>query len=219
MSTTLDAAVREKVGTRGARALRAAGKIPASLQATSDKPHLDLAIDEVEFLTSRRHHQHLYELSISGQVETALVNELAWDVFGERILHVEFRRVDRHKKTDVPVPIEFFGNPKFGLLVHVMTELLVCTTPDNIPDTVVVKVGELEPGALVTAGMVELPAGIELAAGIDADAEVARVAAPRVEAEPTPSAEGEGLAEGEGQSAEGAPAPAEGEAESKGGGD
>jgi len=179
MSTILNAAVREKVGTHQARALRASGRIPASLQATTEKPHLDLSIDEDEFLASRRHHQHLYELAIGGQVETALVKELAWDVFGERILHVEFRRVDRHQKTDVPVPIEYFGNPKSGLLVHLLTEISVRTTPDSIPDTVVVKVGDLEPGAVVTAAMVEMPAGCELSPDLDPATEVARVAAPR----------------------------------------
>jgi len=182
MSTTLDTIPREKVGTRQARALRAAGRIPASLQATADKPHLDLSIDEEQFLASRRRHQHLYELQIAGQVETALVKELGWDVFGERILHVEFRRVDRHLKTDVPVPIEYFGNPKSGLLVHLVTELSVRTTPDNIPNSVIVKVGELEPGAVITAGMVELPEGVELSAHVAPSTEVARVAAPRVEA-------------------------------------
>jgi large subunit ribosomal protein L25 len=207
MSTTLEAAVREKVGTRHARALRAAGRIPASLQETAEKPHLDLSIDEEAFLTTRRHHQHLYELSIGGQVETALVKELAWDVFGERILHVEFRRVDRHAKTDVPVPIEFFGTPKSGLLVHVLTELTVRTTPDNIPDTVVVKVGELEPGALVTAGMVELPEGVELGEDVEPDTEVARVAAPRAEA----AAPAEGEAEEGGEAGEGDEAATAGE--------
>jgi large subunit ribosomal protein L25 len=147
----LTAAVREKLGTRHARRLRESGRIPAALQSTAEAPHLDLSIDETEFLTSRRAHQHLYELSIGGEIQTALVNQLAWDVFGERILHVEFRRVDRHQKTDVRVPIEFFGNPKSGLLVHLMTELVVRTTPDRIPDSVTVKIGELEPGMVVLA--------------------------------------------------------------------
>jgi large subunit ribosomal protein L25 len=198
MSTTLNAAVREKVGTRHARALRSHGRIPASLQATADQPHLDLSIDEDEFLASRRHHQHLYELSIADRIETALVKELAWDVFGERILHVEFRRVDRHQKTDVPVPIEYFGAPKTGLLVHVLSELIVRTTPDNIPDAVIIKAGELVPGSVVTAGMVELPEGVELSPEVDPQTEVARVATPKIEvatpttAEAAPAEGGEG---------------------------
>ena len=201
MSTTLQAAVREKVGTRHARALRSGGKIPSSLQAAADKPHLDLFIDEEEFLAARRNHQHLYELTIGGEVETALVNELAWDVFGERILHVEFRRVDRHQKTDVPVPIEYFGTPKSGLLVHLLSELIVRTTPDNIPNSVVIKAGDLEPGSVVTAGMVELPEGVELSSEVDPSTEVARVATPKVEVAAPTAAETEAGADEEGAEA------------------
>jgi len=205
-SKPLTTAVREKLGTRHARALRANGRIPAALQSTAEAPHLDLSIDETEFLTSRRAHQHLYELSISGEIQTALVNQLEWDVFGERILHVEFRRVDRHAKTDVRVPIEYFGNPKSGVVVHVMSELIVRTTPDRIPDSVTVKIADLEPGMVVLAGAIELPAGVELSPQVDPKAEVARVTVIKIEMPETPAAEATAVpAEG----AEAAAAPAD----------
>ncbi len=55
MSTTLKADTREKVGTKSARKLRDEGRIPATLQAGEDKPHLDISIEEDAFLTARRH--------------------------------------------------------------------------------------------------------------------------------------------------------------------
>ncbi len=190
MSTTLNAALREKVGTRAARVLREAGRIPATVQGSGHRPHLDLSIDEVEFMTSRRHHQHLYELQIGDAVETVLVNQLGWDVFGERISHVEFRRVDRHQKTDVRVPIEYLGLPKSGVLVHLVTELSLRTTPDNIPNSVVAKINDLEPGAVVTAAQVLLPAGVELSKDVPPDTLIARVAVPKIEVpEVEPAAE------------------------------
>ena len=205
-SKPLTAAAREKLGTRHARALRTNGRIPAALQSTAEAPHLDLSIDETEFLTSRRAHQHLYELSIGGEIQTALVNQLEWDVFGERILHVEFRRVDRHQKTDVRVPIEYFGNPKSGVVVHVMSELIVRTTPDRIPDSVTVKIADLEPGMVVLAGAIELPAGVELSPQVDPKAEVARITVIKIDIPETPVAEAAAVpAEG----TEAAAAPAE----------
>ena len=205
-SKPLTAAAREKLGTRHARTLRANGRIPAALQSTAEAPHLDLSIDETEFLTSRRAHQHLYELSIGGEIQTALVNQLEWDVFGERILHVEFRRVDRHQKTDVRVPIEYFGNPKSGVVVHVMSELIVRTTPDRIPDSVTVKIADLEPGMVVLAGAIELPAGVELSPQVDPKAEVARITVIKIDIPETPVAEAAAVpAEG----TEAAAAPAE----------
>jgi large subunit ribosomal protein L25 len=206
MSKPLDTAVREKLGTRHARNLRANGRIPAALQSTANAPHLDLSIDEVEFLTTRRAHQHLYELSIGGEIQTALVNQLTWDVFGERILHVEFRRVDRHQKVDVRVPIEYFGNPKSGVVVHLMSELVVRTTPDRIPNSVTIKIGDMEPGMVVLAGAVELPSGVELSPTVDPKSEVARVTVIKVEIPETPVAEAAPAVLVEGAEAAAAPA-------------
>lgn len=185
MSTTLKAEVRAKVGTRSARALRSQGRIPGNLQGGTGAPHIDLSIDEDEFLTARRHHQHLYEIEVGGKVETALIEELQWDVFGERIQHVEFRRVDRFAKTDVVVPLEFMGEPKSGVVMHLRNELTILTTPDAIPDSLVVKVGELVIGDTITAGQVPLPAGATLFEDEDPEAVVAQVIEPKVEALPT----------------------------------
>ena len=191
MSTTLNADVREKVGTRSARALRAAGRIPASLQSNGEQPHVNLSIDETEFLTSRRKHEHLYDLKFGAATESAIVRELAWDVFGESIEHIEFRRVDLTKKTDVNVTLDWYGTPKGGTLVHEMSQVMISTTPANIPDSILVKVGEMEAGDVLKIGDVVLPEGVELAPGVDSEAPVARVAVPKAEAEETAEGDAE----------------------------
>jgi len=209
MSTTLKAEVRAKLGTRSSRALRAEGRIPGNLQGGAEQPHIDLSIDEAEFLTARRHHQHLYELQLGGKVETALIEDLQWDVFGERIQHVEFRRVDRFAKTDVVVPLEFMGEPKSGVVMHLRNELTILTTPDAIPDSLVIKVGELVIGDTVTAGQVPLPPGASLFEDEDPAAVVAHVIEPKVEELPVaPAADAAATAMGA--------APAEGAAKPEG---
>ena len=211
MSTTLKAEAREKVGTRHARKLRDEGRIPASLQAEGEKPHVDLSIDEDEFLASRRRHEHVYELDIGSGAEAALVRELHWDVFGERILHVEFRRVDLKKKTEVEVELEFTGNLKSGLLNHLVTHVTVSALPTNIPDSIEVRVEGLEPGAHITAADLTMPEGVDLA--VDPELGIAQVSEQKVAEEPETPAEGEGEA-AEGEAA--APA-AEGDSADSGG--
>jgi large subunit ribosomal protein L25 len=192
MSTTLSALTRDRVGTRASRKLRAEGRIPATLQGGGAAPHVDLSIDEEEFLTTRRHHEHLYELQLDGKVETALIEGLQWDVFGEHIAHVEFRRVDRHARTDVTVPLEFQGHPKDGILTHLLTELSIITTPDAIPNSLVIKVGELTIGASILAGEVPLPPGATLDPEQDPQQVVAQVVEVKIEVvappEPAPDA-------------------------------
>jgi large subunit ribosomal protein L25 len=85
----------------------------------------------------------------------------------------------------VVVPLEFMGEPKSGVVMHLRNELTILTTPDAIPDSLVVKVGELVIGDTVKASQVPLPAGASLFEDEDPEAVVAHVIEPKVEALPT----------------------------------
>jgi len=186
-TATLKAEPREKLGSRHSAALRAQGMIPASIEWQGDKPHVNLAIDEAEFMATRRRHQHVYSLELGGAPETTIVHELQWDVFGDHITHVEFRRVDLNKKTEVEVDLHFIGHPK-GVLNQLVTHVKILALPTQIPDEIEVSVLDLEPGTSVTAGQIVLPEGVEL---VTAPAiTVARISEVKVEvaAEPEPAA-------------------------------
>lgn len=179
MSATLQGIVRDKRGSRFARILRRQGRIPASIQG-EHKDHLDFSIDQVEFLTARRRHEHLFSIEFEGQpAEAALVRELAWDAFGDTILHVEFRRVILGQKTRVEVPLEFIGHPKGGVLNHVLTHVTVLALPAQIPDLIEVKVDALDLDHSLYARDLELPEGVELVT--DPAARVANVTTVREE--------------------------------------
>ena len=89
-SEILKAKTRDKVGTRHARKLRMEGRIPASIPAHGEGKHVDFHISEHDFLATRRHHTHLYEIDIEGSLETAVVRELQWDTFGEHLQRHRF---------------------------------------------------------------------------------------------------------------------------------
>ncbi len=206
MSNVLKALKREKVGSRTARKERASGRIPVTLSMDKQELPLNLTIDEHEFMNARRRHEHVYELEFDGQTEMALVTELQWDVFGEHLNHVEFRRVIKGQKTEAEVEIAFVGMPKGGLLNHLVTHVTIRAIPSLIPESLEVDVDGLEPGAAIHASDLKLPEDVELE--IEADTLIANIQAPRGEEEAAP-AEGEAAAEGE---AEGGETPDEGEA-------
>jgi large subunit ribosomal protein L25 len=210
MSTTLKADLREKVGTRHSRKLRAEGRIPASLQAEGKSPHVDIAIDEDDFLAARRHHEHVYSLEYGNESESALVRELHWDVFGERILHVEFRRVDLTKKTEVEVTLEVVGMPKTGIVNTLVTHVTVSALPTDIPDSIVVKVAGLEPGVHITARELPMPEGVDLVVD-DPEQTLIQINEHRIVEEPETPVEGVEGVEGEegAEAAEGGAAAAE----------
>jgi len=160
-TATLKASTRAKLGSRASAALRSQGLIPASIEWLAEQPHLDVAVDEAEFMASRRKHQHVYQLQLDSGVETTIVRELQWDVFGSHITHIEFRRVDLNKKTEVEVDLHFVGHPK-GVLNQLVSHVKVLALPTEIPDDLEVSVADLEPGTSVTAEKIKLPAGVEL---------------------------------------------------------
>ncbi|HED64395.1 MAG TPA: 50S ribosomal protein L25 [Planctomycetes bacterium] len=191
MSTTLQGTVREKLGSRNARRLRHQNKIPASIQGEG-KPNVDIAIDANEFAVARRRHDHLFDISLGEKTETVMIRELQWSSLDRSILHVEFRRVVRGQKTEVEVGLEFTGHPKGGVLNHLFTHIPVLCLPSKIPDTIEVRVDELEAGHPLLAKDIDLPEGVEL--GMDPDTQIALVVA--VRAAETASEEGEEDEEG-----------------------
>jgi len=191
----LQASSHVKLGSRDARKLRLQGKIPCSIQGEG-KDNVNVAIDSDEFMTARRHHEHLFDIEVEGGgAETVLVRELQWDAFGERINHVEFRRVVRGRKTEAEVELEFTGHPK-GILNQLLTHVTVMALPTNIPDSIEVKVEGLEPGHPIHISDLEFPEGVSSA--MPEDTPVAVVSAPKGEEEETAEpVEGEEAAEGE----------------------
>ena len=204
MSATLQGIVRDKLGSRHARRLRLQGRIPASLQGEA-KDHLEFSIEEHQFLAARRHHEHLFDIEVAGgDLETAMVRELQWDHFGERILHVEFRRVVRGRETEAEVELEFVGHPKGGVLNHLITHVPIAALPTQIPDSIEVKVDELEQGHPLLAGDLILPEGVRIL--LPEDAKIAVVSTVRAEAEPEAEEAAEGEPAEEGAAAEAKPA-------------
>ncbi len=160
-SETIKGTKRAKVGTRSAKKLRAEGQLPANIQGEG-KDHVDFSIDLRDFLATRRHHTHLYDIDIEGELEAALVRELQYDAFGDNIIHVEFKRVIRGQKTDAEVPIEFLGHPTSGQLNHLMTTIHISCLPSQIPDSIEVKIEGLGEGDSIHASDIELPEGMDL---------------------------------------------------------
>lgn len=150
--------------------------MPASLQADADHPHVDLSIDEFEFLTARRKHAHLFDLDFDGTAEAAVIRELQWDAMGDRILHVEFKRVVRGVATESDVELHFTGMVAEGVLTHSVTHLSISCIPSLIPDEIEVSVAGLTIGTHVRAKDIVLPEGLSLAS--DPETEIAMVSAP-----------------------------------------
>ncbi|TAH35981.1 MAG: 50S ribosomal protein L25 [Planctomycetota bacterium] len=194
----LQAQSRAARGKRAAFVLRRAGQLPAVVYGEGAEPAA-VSLNAHEFEALLRHHERVFQLDIDGRREKVLLHEIQWDALGDRPRHVDFLRISHHATVEVKVEIEFIGHPKGlakgGEFVKQMTELLVSCAPEAIPNSLPLKVGDLDVGSTVKVSDLALPAGVKALA--PADALVCAVNLRGIEAEAAPAPEGEAGAEPE----------------------
>ncbi|MDG4803024.1 50S ribosomal protein L25/general stress protein Ctc [Micromonospora sp. WMMD980] len=217
----ISAEPRTEFGKGGARRTRRAGKVPAVLYGHGEKPkHIALPAREFAAAIRKGGANQLFAIEVSdGTQVLALPKAIQRDPIKDSFEHVDLLLVRRGEKVTVEVPVQLTGEAaKDTLIVHDHDTLSVTADATKVPDHLEASIEGAEPGTTITAGDVELPSGVELAA--DAELPVASVTAaptaeqleatlPEVE-EATEEAEAE-AGEETAEAPEGAPA-AEGEA-------
>lgn len=214
MSTrpALAAAHREVTGKAVAR-LRRDGRLPAVVFGHGLDSE-SVSLDAHEFDQLRRHSgaNTLIDLSIDGhRARPALVHGVQVHPLSRRPVHVDLFLVRMTEELTVDVRIVPTGTSDAvethgGTLLQVMESIRVRALPDQLPQQVELPLERLvDFDAVLKVGDLSLPAGVTVLT--DPDEVIAKVAQPRVEAEPE-VAEAEGVEEA--GAAEAAPAPAEG---------
>jgi len=99
--------------------------------------------------------------------ETVIVRELQRHVVSGSMIHVDFQRVDMHKKIEVKVPVRVLGEAsgvknQGGVLEHLLRELSVRGMPGEIPQKIEVDVSPLDVGHGLLVKDLKIPAGLEV---------------------------------------------------------
>ena len=132
-----------------------------------------------------RHGAHVVELRLDGAGEQALIRDLQWDHLGKDVLHVDFMRVSKDERIQVPVRIELKGIAPGvtggGILDQPLHTLTVECLAVRIPDSVRVNINELQLGQAIHVKDLALPEGVTALA--DPDAIVVQVMTPAAEPE------------------------------------
>ena len=120
------------------------------------------------------------------------------------VTHIDFLQVSLDEQITVSVPIVLEGEAKAvqnegGLVDPAMNDLELTTTPDNIPDSIVIDITDMQPGGVIRLSDITLPAGVTVT--LDPDTALVTALAATV-ADGSTEAEGEArggrAAEGEG---------------------
>ena len=158
---TLTVELRETLGKRRNRRLRASGKIPAVLYGHK-KANISLMLPVEEIETALRHGTRFVQLK--GAVnEKAIIKACKWDTWGVTVQHIDFARVSEHEKIRVSVPVELRGESPGvkagGAVKHVLHTIELECQAAAVPDHLVVNINHLGFNETICVKDLEIPAG------------------------------------------------------------
>jgi large subunit ribosomal protein L25 len=159
---TLVAEKRERTGTAECRRLRREGMTPGNLYGHGIEPvSLTVKSDELNHVIHGG--SHLVRLDLGGSTETALFQAVQWDTFGTVIQHFDLLRVDLTEEVSVEVEVHLVGTPagvvNGGILEQPVHTLSLECRAGDVPDSIEVRVQQLEIGDSITVGDLVLPEG------------------------------------------------------------
>jgi large subunit ribosomal protein L25 len=155
------------LGSRASRRLRREAKVPGVLYGLDADP-ISLAVNYSELrqvLSTDAGLNALISLEVDGQRHLSLVKELQRHPVRDEVIHVDFVRIDATAELSVDVPIVLEGEARKvtdenGMVDQTLFMLTIFSSPDAIPNELVVDISELELNDAVRVGDIALPAGV-----------------------------------------------------------
>ena len=140
--TTIQAEARELAGKGAARAVRRAGKVPAVIYGAKQAPAL-ITLDPREVmreLTRGGWKSRLFEVSVDGGTQRALMRDVQFHPVSDKPEHVDFQRLAAGEPVRVSVVVSFTGETispglkRGGVLNVVRHSVEVMCDPDSVPE-------------------------------------------------------------------------------------
>ncbi len=203
MTVTIEAKPRDS--QESAESLRASGRIPAVFYGPKQEA-TPISIDarKLESVWRSAGETTLITITGVGENQDTLIHDVQTHPVTGTLIHADFYVIEKGKKVEVNVPLEFIGESpaeKAGLVLSkVVHELAIEVSPQELPHTLDVDLSKLvNVGDHILAKDIVLPKSAELK--IDADEIIVSVSEPQKEEEPTPAAETAPEAGAEGEAA------------------
>lgn len=141
--TPIEAAARERAGKGAARATRRAGMVPGVIYGAKQAASL-IALDPrivTRELTRGGWRSRLFEVSVAGRPERALIREVQFHPVTDKPQHIDFQRLAPGERIRVAVAVHFEGEgtspgiKRGGVLNVVRHTVEVMADPDTVPET------------------------------------------------------------------------------------
>ncbi|MCI0655230.1 MAG: 50S ribosomal protein L25/general stress protein Ctc [Methylococcaceae bacterium] len=200
-SFVFNAESRSRTGSRAARALRRADRIPGVVYGGHEEPvYFSLVRNEVvKNLENEGVYSHILTLNIDGKPENTVLKDLHRHPSKSTILHMDFQRISKAEKIRVHIPLHFIGESvsvgvkKGGVVTHNFVDAEVSCLPDDLPEFIEVDLSRVDLGQSVHLSDLRVAPGVELYAlahGGEQDLVVASVQSGRISDSVEPAVEG-----------------------------
>lgn len=160
----LKAEKRTAKGSKAIRKLRGAGQIPAVLYGHK-QDNVMLCLQEQDFTHVLHTGARMVRLTVDNKKESALIKEVQYDNIADRVIHIDFSRIDLDEKVRLRVPIELVGESigvkEGGMLTHVMKDMEIECLPTAIPEKIKVNISELGMGKVIHVKEIPAMKGIQ----------------------------------------------------------
>ncbi|MDY0216693.1 MAG: 50S ribosomal protein L25/general stress protein Ctc [Bacteroidales bacterium] len=148
-AVSVSGSLRENVGKKDARALRAKGLIPCVVYGGEKQHHI--YVDEKQFKNLIYTPETNYAELSFGDIKTkAIIKESQFHPVTEKILHVDFLEITEDKAITVGIPVQITGKSpgviRGGRLVKRYRKMKVNGFYTDIPDFITVDISKLEIG-------------------------------------------------------------------------
>jgi large subunit ribosomal protein L25 len=185
----LDVQDRTKHGTNAAKQLRKKGLVPAVIYGHGEGT-ASLAVPGETLHKAIRQGVRIFDVTVNGAVQKALLRDVQWDPLGHDVLHADFYRVSADETITLEVRVELRGTAPGvtagGVLVQPIHSLSVECLVVAIPESIRVSVTELQLNGAIHVRDLKLPEGVKVKN--EPDAIVVQVSQKIVEEEVAPTA-------------------------------
>ncbi|HZZ81682.1 MAG TPA: 50S ribosomal protein L25 [Gemmataceae bacterium] len=161
----LEVQERPKAGSNAAKQIRKKGLVPAVIYGHKEATAA-LAVPRDALYKAVRHGVRIFDVSLNGNVQKALLRDIQWDHLGQDILHADFYRVSADETITLDVKVELRGTAPGiaagGVLVLQIHSLSVECLIVNIPESIRVNVGDLQIDQAIHVKDLPLPEGVKV---------------------------------------------------------
>ncbi|HXF65114.1 MAG TPA: 50S ribosomal protein L25/general stress protein Ctc [Burkholderiales bacterium] len=161
---------RAQQGSGASRRLRASGRVPGIVYGAG-RPAQPIELDHnalLRHLAQEAFHASILDLHVNGERTQVLLRDYQMHPWKRQVLHVDFQRVDKHRKIHMRVPLHFVNaeispgvKGSGGVVQHAMTLLDIQCLPDDLPEYIEVDLSNVELNQTLHVNDLALPRGVE----------------------------------------------------------